>query len=1110
MDQINQENKSFNSQLTNTIDKLIRSYQNNVKAEAGSPSPPLLLLQTGNESTDDSSKPSDTSSNSSCEKPLALIQANDLNEMNLVLKSLKINFPNVNVHLCLNSLNETNVNNKEERHKLSPKASTNQVQIKNCLSASYKHHSDRASSIDNSTLSIERQESRDSGFWTTSKCSFESTKSLSISDSHSNDATAPTTLLIPIHLQQQQQQHSSKPQTPTNEEKAGASGQPENEISRKYLTSPTSFSKSPLYNWKKWKKGQAWRYNSSGSNLSQSDCSTNNEDALSRNNSLNCASFDSTNMNSNQANENELGDTASIPNLSQTHASSHFSNSFESSCTTPGSSATVSNLTIQTSNLNHHMWSSTSKLDELSNHKSLSFSGTSTTIPSAASTNFLTVEQSKAHKRRGKLVRDRTIDNTDDQQSLNSFNNLTINNNSNNLTNNHVKLESTRFDSISSLISPLSISNSKDSLNNLSNSNNQRDQNPFLSTNGRVSPPEKRVSLNNTASSPSSTNQNQDLEQQQQQHQSPNLNLIMSHLLNQNKIPQSAAKTSASSSLSSSPAPTPSSIHDVMNSAAVVAAAAAIAAVMSNNPSPGTGPSNPSTNDKITGNFESTSFLNQYDFYKDLQAKLSIKTNENDEANKVQQAKFIPSSNSMFKSTAHSPSTQSPNNQQQQLKQVNYLSNQQQTTKIVSRSNSSPSYSSFSSIPTQQQPNPMPSPIQYSSPSSSSLYQQPQTNNQVTGLDSNHKINIFSPIQPYNGAVPFTANKSLSTVSLPMAAHFSPTNSPFNPLNINSPEGNSNNSNGIANTNSTNSKANNALPFFGNQNRLNNPPEIVITESKGEHDQIEYEQANNYINYSSNNNSSSASKVNQENQNYGNVKQENIFNVTNLYHHQQMHQQNAAENIYKKDATNIAGNMFENWKSVNPFMSMANKSPNQNVLNPTAAGVSNKQAKPHVCPSCQKRFARSDMLIRHSRLHSGVRPYRCNRCGQEFSRSDHLNTHLRTHTGEKPYSCPHPKCTYAACRKDMITRHLKVHNKNRMSLSFDNTSTSQAGLLDNTIKNNQFLSESTGKLLQFPSMSFESANINFKQNKTNENQSHKVEDLKDIKNFEIFNQNKSS
>ena len=63
------------------------------------------------------------------------------------------------------------------------------------------------------------------------------------------------------------------------------------------------------------------------------------------------------------------------------------------------------------------------------------------------------------------------------------------------------------------------------------------------------------------------------------------------------------------------------------------------------------------------------------------------------------------------------------------------------------------------------------------------------------------------------------------------------------------------------------------------------------------------------------------------------------------------------------------------------------------------------------------------MLIRHSRLHSGVRPYRCNRCGQEFSRSDHLNTHLRTHTGrffiilisKKAFSKPTVKFSFNQC-----------------------------------------------------------------------------------------------
>ena len=46
---------------------------------------------------------------------------------------------------------------------------------------------------------------------------------------------------------------------------------------------------------------------------------------------------------------------------------------------------------------------------------------------------------------------------------------------------------------------------------------------------------------------------------------------------------------------------------------------------------------------------------------------------------------------------------------------------------------------------------------------------------------------------------------------------------------------------------------------------------------------------------------------------------------------------------------------------------------------------------------CEKRFARSDELSRHRRMHTGEKKFACSMCGRRFVRSDHLMKHEKRH-----------------------------------------------------------------------------------------------------------------
>ncbi|CAI9714938.1 finger 236-like [Octopus vulgaris] len=90
-------------------------------------------------------------------------------------------------------------------------------------------------------------------------------------------------------------------------------------------------------------------------------------------------------------------------------------------------------------------------------------------------------------------------------------------------------------------------------------------------------------------------------------------------------------------------------------------------------------------------------------------------------------------------------------------------------------------------------------------------------------------------------------------------------------------------------------------------------------------------------------------------------------------------------------------------------------------LNKDSKQTRNKQRQ---CEFCKKSFNSKWALIIHRRSHTGEKPYECGHCGRGFSQLSGVQHHILTHTGERPFECQ--ICHFRFARSDSLVRHTRL------------------------------------------------------------------------------------
>lgn len=87
------------------------------------------------------------------------------------------------------------------------------------------------------------------------------------------------------------------------------------------------------------------------------------------------------------------------------------------------------------------------------------------------------------------------------------------------------------------------------------------------------------------------------------------------------------------------------------------------------------------------------------------------------------------------------------------------------------------------------------------------------------------------------------------------------------------------------------------------------------------------------------------------------------------------------------------------------------------------------------CHYCGKQFSKNCLLIRHERIHNGLKPFKCTECDRCFAQKNTLVIHQRRHSDHRMHKCS--QCPQAFVQKGNLLSHLaKCHTYKEGEPSF--------------------------------------------------------------------------